>query len=90
MEGNDNVTATNEATTAVTGSETVAAENTAAVTGDVVAADKVETLAEAEAAEEAKHPAHSVLDQMENELNALGSYAVSKIKHLIDEVRAQL
>ena len=36
------------------------------------------------------HPAHRVLDEMETELNALGSFAMARLQAFIDGVRSLL
>jgi hypothetical protein len=46
--------------------------------------------AEEQVQEKVVHPAESVLRRIEEEINAMGGYAVSRVKHLIDEVRGLL
>lgn len=35
-----------------------------------------------------RHPAHSALDELDEKINALGGYAVSQLKHLVEQVRS--
>ena len=45
---------------------------------------------ETAAAETPAHPAHRLLDEASEKLNAMGSYAVTQIQPLLDQIRATL
>lgn len=38
----------------------------------------------------ASHPVHSILQDMENEINALGSYALTILRPYLDKIRNAL
>lgn len=60
---------------------------TAAQAGAATESTATETVAVEEAP---KHPAHRLLDEAAEKLNTLGSYAVSQIQPLLDEIRGTL